>query len=113
LGVDTPERAAPWFSGDQEPWASAASRLVDQAVAEAQHVELRGFGRRDLYGRELVHAFVDGRSVSLLLVRAGLAYPTVHRFGHGGFPELAERLVADARRAEFDPPWDWRRSHRQ
>ncbi len=113
LGIDTPERAAPWFSGDQEPWASAASKLVGLTLGRAQSVELRSYGRRDLYGRELVHVFADGRSISLLLVRAGLAYPTVHRFGDGGFPELAERLVAEARPAAFQPPWAWRRTHRR
>jgi endonuclease YncB( thermonuclease family) len=113
LGIDTPERAAPWFLGDQEPWAGEASRLVRRAIADAGSVELRGFGRRDTYGRELVHAYAGGQSISLLLVRAGLAYPTVHRFGDGGFPKLAERLVAEASPAEFETPWTWRRRHRQ
>jgi endonuclease YncB( thermonuclease family) len=112
LGIDTPEKAAPWFRGDQEPWASRAAARVEQILGSAETVEVRGYGRQDRYGRELVQAFADGRSIALILVREGLAYCTVGRYGDSGFPELAVRLVAEARPPPFQKPWIWRRTHR-
>ena len=59
-----------------------------------------------------VHAFADGCSIALILVREGLAYCTVDRYGDSGFPELAARLVAEATGPAFEEPWIWRRAHR-
>jgi len=56
---------------------------------------------------------VDGEPLAALLVEAGLAYPTVERFGDGGFPELAEEVQARARPPGFEDPWRWRRRHRR
>jgi len=113
LGVDTPERGAPWFEGDQEPWASRASGLVRGALDRAGAVVVLSRGARDAYGRELVHVLAGEEPLALLLVEAGLAYPTVDRYGDGGFPELAARIRARARQPRFEPPWRWRRAHRR
>jgi len=112
LGVDTPEKSAPWFDGAQEPWASRASALVRDALDGADRITLHSRGATDTYGRDLVHLFVDGRSVSVLLVEAALAYPTVDRYGDSGFPALADRIARRARPPEFEQPWRWRRAHR-
>lgn len=113
LGVDTPERGAPWFEGDQEPWATRAADFVRRQLAAAREVRLRGRGRTDPYGRELVHVFVDGEPLGLLLVREGLAYPTVQRYGDQGFPRIAARLLREAAPPPFPPPWRWRHAHRR
>lgn len=113
LAIDTPERAAPWFDGDQEPWAGRARAVVERALAGAERVTILRSGAEDARGRELVHLLVDGRSVSALIAEAGLGYETVSSFGDGGFPELAAEVVAKARRElPFERPWRWRRVHR-
>lgn len=113
LGADTPERAAPWFDADQEPWAGRARDLVLQALQRARRVTVLTSGSRDVHDRELAHVLIDGRALSVLLVEAGLAYETVSFYGHGGYPEIAAEVVTRARRPlPFDPPHRWRRQHR-
>jgi endonuclease YncB( thermonuclease family) len=113
LGADTPERGAPWFRGDQEPWASLAADRVRVELTRARRVTLLGHGERDAYGRELVHVLIDGRPLAEILVGARLAYPTVARFGHGGFPDLATQVVEAARAPAFEAPWRWRARQRR
>ena len=113
LGADTPESAAPWFDGDQEPWASLATERVRLELARARRVELVGLGIRGVYERELVHVVVDGRPLAAILVEAGLAYPTVRRYGDLGFPDYALEIVRVARPPPFEPPWRWRSAHRR
>lgn len=113
LAVDTPERAAPWFDGDQEPWASRAKALVTRALRRARRVTVLESGLEDIHGRRLGHLLVDGRAVAALLVEAGLAHETVSRYGDGGYPEIAAEVVARARRdLPFEAPWRWRARHR-
>ena len=112
LGVDTPECGAPWFEGDQEPWAGQARDLLVELLASGGEITLQSWGSTDVYDRRLAHLFVAGESVSLRLVQAGLAYPTVQRYGDQGFPELAAQLLQHAKRPTFQVPWRWRREHR-
>lgn len=112
LGVDTPERGAPWFAGDQEPWASRASQLVERALRGARRATILRSGREDARGRELVHLLVDDEPVALRLVEAGLAVETVSAFGDGDFPGIAARIVRATRPVPFEDPWAWRRAHR-
>src|SRR5690606_30080341 len=88
LAVDTPERGAPWFQGDQEPWAGRAKALVEQALGRARRATILRSGREDARGRELVHLLVDDEPVAVLLVQAGLAVETVSSFGDSDFPEI-------------------------
>jgi endonuclease YncB( thermonuclease family) len=112
LGADTPERAAPWFDGDQEPWATRASDLVRRQLDGAETIELVSRGHRGPYARELVHVLCDGRPLAVELVAAGLAVETVSAFGDGGFPEIAEQVLRRARPVAFETPYRWRRKHR-
>ncbi len=69
LEVDTPER-------DEEGWAEATSFarsfLFDGGdLAEPRSVDLRLTGRKDVYGRMLGWALVDGKNLSSELVAAG------------------------------------------
>jgi endonuclease YncB( thermonuclease family) len=112
VGADTPERAAPWFDGDQEPWAGRATAWSRGAISSARCVELLVVGR-DERDRLLGHLWVDGRPLAALLVEAGLACETVSRFGDGGRPDVARAITsARRRRLDFEPPWRWRRKHR-
>jgi endonuclease YncB( thermonuclease family) len=113
LGADTPEKGAPWFRGDQEPWATRATDFARARLRAASRIELRTHGKTDTFGRTLAHVLIDGEPLAALLVEEGLAYPTVKRFGEGGFPRLAAEIVRRARPAPFPPPWEWRREHRQ
>lgn len=113
LGVDTPERPAPWFEGDQEPWASLASEFVRAKLAGASQVELRTHDARDERGRLLAHVMIDGEPLAALLAEAGLAAPTLDRYGDGGFPELARAIEQRARPPSFELPWRWRRRQRR
>jgi endonuclease YncB( thermonuclease family) len=112
LGADTPERAAPWFEGAQEPWASRATAWTRGALSGARCVEWLPVGA-DERGRTLGHVWVDGRPLAALLVEAGLAYETVSRFGDGGRPDVARAITSvRRRRLDFEPPWRWRQRHR-
>lgn len=117
LGADTPERAAPWFRGDQEPWGSRAAARVRRALDGGRRVTLLTRGRVDARERLLAHLVVDGEPLAALLVREGLACPTLVRFGDGGFPVEAARVeaAAQSRRGAlpFRTPWRWRREHRR
>lgn len=112
LAVDAPERGAPWFSGDQEPWASRARALVEEALRAARRATILRSGREDARGRALVHLLVDDEPVAVMLVQAGLAVETVSAFGDAGFPEIARRVVQARRPVPFEDPWAWRRAHR-
>lgn len=113
LGADCPEKAAEWFQGDQEPWAGRAAAFSGEALRRARRVELLGAAGPDGRGRALAHLLLDGEPLAAALVEAGLAWPTVSRFGDGGYPELAAEVLRRARRPEFEPPWRWRRAHRR
>lgn len=112
LSVDTPERAAPWFDGDQEPWASRASEFARQRIAGAERLELLTLDDRDAHGRLLAHVLVDGEPLAALLAEAGLGAPTLSRYGDGGFPEHARAVEGRARPLSCELPWRWRRRHR-
>jgi micrococcal nuclease len=71
----------------------------------------------DRYGRTVARVYVQGRDVSLELVKAGLAW---HYKKYSSDPVLAE-AEDQARRAKTGlwsmpspvPPWDFRKSHRR
>lgn len=82
LEVDTPER-------DEEGWSEATgfarSFLFDGGDAsEPRSVDLRLTGRKDVYGRWLGWALVDGVNLSGALCDAG----------HGAYRPLAAHLAA-------------------
>lgn len=113
LGADCPEKGAAWFRGDQEPWAGRAQAFSAEALRRAGRIELLKAPAGDERGRALAHLLLDGEPLAALLVEAGLAWPTVSRFGDGGYPQLAAEVLRRARRPEFEPPWRWRRAHRR
>ena len=116
LGCDAPESANPYFHGDQEPWAGRATAFVERKLREAETIEVEVLAERDRFNRLLGHIFVDGESLSLMLVQNGLAIETVSHYGDNGFPELAERILDAADEVgelPFEPPHEWRRANRK
>lgn len=71
-GVDTPEIRGECPSEKRK--AKNAQRFVEQALTLAKTVELRDV-RRDKYFRLNADVYVDGRSVSAMLIKHGMAYP--------------------------------------
>lgn len=73
VDVDTPEIRGQCV--EEIRMAIAAREVVIQALARAVTIELERTGRVDRNGRTLGRVYVDGRSVSMLLLEAGLARP--------------------------------------
>jgi endonuclease YncB( thermonuclease family) len=114
VGYDAPEMSAPWFEGDQEPWATRAARALEAALGRADRVTMREVAPEDKYGRTLAQIYVDGVPVGVELLEKGLAYETVTRYGHNGLEADAERLLKAAERSGEPPflePHSWRRTH--
>lgn len=73
VDVDTPELHGRCLAEIRA--AVAARELVIQALAAATAITLERTGRTDKYYRTLGRVYVDGRSISELLLEAGLARP--------------------------------------
>jgi endonuclease YncB( thermonuclease family) len=114
-GIDCPEKhqphglAARWFVRSRVFVTRPDGRRSGKTVS----VDERG---RDRNGRRIARVRVDGRDLSLELLRAGFAWH-YRRYNHE--PALAQ-LEADARTARRGlwadprptPPWEWRRRRR-
>lgn len=112
LGYDTPEKTSPSFDSNQEPYASRASDYARSLLYGAEELALH-LGPSDRYGRRLAHAFLDGRSLAVLMIEAEHAYETIRIFGNGGFYELGSEILAASRghTPAFEAPYRWRQTH--
>jgi endonuclease YncB( thermonuclease family) len=114
LGIDAPEIIHEEHGiYEDQPYGRQAAQLTIQTLRKAKSVEYLPY-QPDKYGRLLAHVFVDGELLSVLLIRAGLAYETVSYYGDNGFPGLAERILKaakESRRPLFENPYMWRRKH--
>ncbi|MEZ6183816.1 MAG: CARDB domain-containing protein [Planctomycetota bacterium] len=113
IGADTPEKRSGTFDADQEPYASAASEFTRGKLRNAREVAIHHSANPDVYGRLLAHVFVDGESLSLLLVENAHAYQTVSVWGSNGFTELGREIRAAAQGTSlpFEEPRFWRQRH--
>jgi endonuclease YncB( thermonuclease family) len=115
LGVDAPEiihREHGYY--EDQPFGRDAAAMTQRLIRQAKSVAYVPY-KKDMYGRMLAHVFVDRELLSEKLLRAGLAYETITRFGDNGFPDLAEYILEvaqDSPHPQFDPPWKWRQEHR-
>jgi endonuclease YncB( thermonuclease family) len=115
LGVDTPEIRNPelgfWID---QPYGREAKEFTRRQIRRARRLTYVSDGM-DRYDRLLVHLFVDGYPLSLMIVEAGLGYETVTVFGDGGYPEIAS-MILDASRLytdlPFENPYLWRKKNR-
>lgn len=116
LGVDTPEitnRAVGFFR--DQPYGRTAKEFTRMELRNAVRVTYVADGE-DIYGRLLVHLFVDGYPLSLKIVEAGLGYETVSHYGDNGFPDIAARILAASLLhpdLPFENPYLWRQKNRR
>ena len=116
LGMDTPEIAHPehGFFIDQ-PYGREAAELTETIIHNCHEISFVKY-QEDRYGRMLAHVFIDGDLLSIVLIKAGLAYETVSYYGDNGFPELAQRILEAAEKSktkDFIPPHQWRQENRK
>ena len=114
LGVDTPEIRNPDVGiYEDQPYGRKAKEFTRKEILNADEVYYIPCGR-DRYGRILAHLFVDGYSLSLKIVEAGLGYETVSVFGDMGFKELSKKILNASklhRPLPFENPFYWRKRH--
>jgi len=79
LGIDTPELSKPKCAKELE-LAKAAKDAMILLLDPSQHPSLRFVGKRDKYGRKLVHAYSNHKPVAEIMISRGLA---VAYFGRG------------------------------
>jgi len=112
-GIDAPE-IKHYSAGkfEDQAYGPEATQLGRAIVHRAKKVEYLPLGL-DKYGRTLAHIFVDDKLYALELLKKGLAYETVTKYGNNGCPDLAAAILAAARtypRLPFKNPHDWRAS---
>src|SRR5262245_29193385 len=105
-GIDCPE------SG--QPYGGAALRFTRAAVFDRQ-VQIRVLDK-DSHGRLVARVEVDGRDLSVLLLRAGLAWHYTE-FSRDVLLAASERRSREAKRGLWSKPnpvapWVWRRQSR-
>ena len=69
------------------------------AFAAATRIELLRSASLDPYRRTLGYFFLNGRSYSVLVIRARLAEETITRYGDNGLPREAAAVLEAAKRA--------------
>ncbi|MBI5244594.1 MAG: thermonuclease family protein [Elusimicrobia bacterium] len=112
LGIDTPEvhhYAAGKFE-DQE-YGQKVKEYVRGVIYRADKVEALLCGE-DIYDRTLAHIYVDGRLLSVKVLKKGYAYETITYYGDNGQPELASEILEAAKtgpRPPFENPYRWRK----
>lgn len=116
LGVDTPEIAHPkhGMNIDQE-MGPEAKEFTENAVRNAKRVTFVRTGK-DVYGRTLAYVLLDGELLPVKLVKAGLGYETVSRYGDNGMPEFAFAVIEAAKvspKPKFQDPHDWRKKNQK
>ncbi len=116
LGIDTPEiiHKEHGIFIDQ-PYGRGAKKLTDKLLKDAKRVVLVRY-RKGGYGRTLAHVLVDGELLALQLIRAGLAYETISRYGDNGMPEFALEITEASKtspKPKFQNPYLWRKKNQK
>jgi len=115
LGVDTPETRHPdhGFMKDQ-PMGKKATDFTYKVLKKAKRILIIR-GGRGYYGRTLAHVLLDGELLGVKLIKAGLAYENISRYGDNGMPEFALEISEawkSSPRPTFQDPHLWRKSNR-
>ena len=115
LGIDTPETRHPdhGFMKDQ-PMGKKATNFTYKALKKAKRILIIR-GGKGYYGRTLAHVLLDGELLGIKLIKAGLAYENVSRYGDNGMPEFALEISETWKtspRPTFQDPHLWRKSNR-
>lgn len=117
LGIDTPEtRHLQHELPYAQPFGPEARAFGLGAFAAADKIELLRASTLDPFRRSLGYFFLNGRSYSVLVVRARLAEESVTTYGDNGMPAQAAEVMAAAKEAgplPFESPGVFRRRMRE
>ena len=116
LGIDTPEiiHTDHGIFIDQPMGRKAAAFTEDLLKGAGRIVIVRGGS--DPYGRTLAHVLIDGELLGAKLIKAGLAYENISRYGDGGLPEYALQITEawnSSLKPSFEDPHVWREKHQK
>lgn len=115
LGIDAPEIAHEKYGKVEDQYlGEEAKAFAQKKVAQAKHVYVIPANTADRYERPLAHIVVDDQLLATQLIKAGLAYETVSRFGDNGFPKLAEEIYnasQETAKPNCENPFFWRKKH--
>lgn len=116
LGIDTPEiiHERHGIFIDQ-PYGKKAAAFTKKQFERAKRIVIIRGGRGG-YGRTLAHVLLDGELLGVKLIKAGLAYENIGRYGDNGLPEFALQITEAARsspRPNFEDPHAWRQKNQK
>jgi endonuclease YncB( thermonuclease family) len=115
LGIDTPETRHPdhGLMKDQ-PMGKEATKFTYNALKKAKRILIIR-GGTDPYKRTLAHVLLDGNLLGVMLIKAGLAFENISRYGDNGMPEFALEISEawkSSPRPSFQDPHLWRKYNR-
>ena len=112
LGIDTPETFHPDHDiPHAQPFGDKAAGFLEGCIAVAETIEILRAEEKDPYGRTLAYLYLNGRSYSVLVLRARLAVENVSHYGDNGLPEPAAACLEAAEEAgpvAFEAPHRYR-----
>lgn len=116
LGIDAAEIFHPGVGicEDQDPAGRVVAQILHSALTAAAKITVVPTAKPDKYGRTLAYVLLDGELYGPDLVKQGLVYQTVKRYGTNGLPEYARQILDASRSAQkpkFQDPSDWRKAH--
>jgi endonuclease YncB( thermonuclease family) len=116
LGVDTPEitHKEHGILKNQEMGREAAA-FTKKALRSANRILIIKGGKGH-YGRTLAHVMLDGELLSVMLIKSGLGYETISKYGDNGFPLYASVIVEAFKsvpKPKFENPSIWRAKNQQ
>jgi len=116
LGVDAPElmNEKNGILKNQKMGPKAAL-FTQKELKDASRI-LIVRGGKDKYNRTLAHVMVDGDLLSVKLIKAGLGYETITKYGDNGFPLYSSEVLDTALGApkpKFKDPYVWRQKNKK
>ena len=116
LGIDTPEIIHPDHGiFKDQPLGRKAAAFTKRVLNRARRIVIVRAGK-DRYGRTLAHVLVDGELLGVRLIKAGLAYENISRYGDNGLPEFALQITEAWKswpKPPFEDPHVWRKKHQK
>lgn len=116
LGVDTPEIKHPQHGILKDQKFGRKALAFTRKVFENSKEILIVRGPKDKYGRTLAHVLVDGELLGVKLLRAGLAYENISKYGEQGFAQFGKEILttaASAPKPKFENPHEWRKKNQK
>ena len=116
LGIDTPEIKHPSHGINRDqPHGREASAFTKDAMMNSKRIVVVPAGK-DYYGRTLAHVLLDGELLAVKLIKAGLAYETVSRYGTNKLDQFALEITEawkTSKKPNFTDPYKWRKKNQK